>query len=313
MLYSFAAAAAVLAWVVNRLETTQSLALIVIFTIVLVIIGVYLSKVKAYEASEVSVVEQNAAYSFLVNISHKRRVFEVFLDGFLITLSYYGAFVLLFGPIEKTTDWDLFIRTLPLIVLIQLGSFLVAGVYRGLWRYTSVSDLVTFIKGVALGSGLSIIAVLLLYRFQYFSRAVFILDAMLLLLAVIASRMAFRLIRYAVPAAGGTTGRNVLIYGAGDGGEMVLRELNNNPSWEYRAVGFIDDDTLKKGKVVHGLTVHDGNGSLADLCRNKQVTEILIAARDMSPERLRTLRDAAREANVELKRAHLKIEPVDFG
>jgi UDP-GlcNAc:undecaprenyl-phosphate GlcNAc-1-phosphate transferase len=312
MLYGFAGAAAVLAWLVNRLETTQSLALIVLFIIVLVIIGVYLSKVKAYEVSEVEAIEKTGAYAFLVNISHKRRIFEVFLDGFLITLAYYGAFVLLFGPIEQTTDWDLFIRTLPLIVLIQLAAFLFAGVYRGLWRYTSLSDLMTFIKAVALGSGLSIIAVLLLYRFQYFSRAVFVLDALLLLLAVIGSRMAFRLIRYAIPASSTSPGRNVLIYGAGDGGEMVLRELQNNPGWEYKPVGFIDDDPLKKGKVVHGLTVYDGNGSLGDLCRKKDVVEILISARDLGPERLKSLRDASREAGVELKRAHLTIEPVDF-
>ncbi len=313
MLYAFAASAAVLAWLVSRLETTQSLALIVLFIIVLVIIGVYLSKVKAYEVAEGQAIEKTGAYAFLVNVSHKRRIFEVFLDGFLITLSYYGAFVLLFGPIEKTMDWDLFIRTLPLIVLIQLAAFLVAGVYRGLWRYTSLADLMTFIKGVALGAGLSIIAVLLLYRFQYFSRAVFVLDALLLLLAVIASRMAFRLIRYAIPAAAATPGRNVLIYGAGDGGEMVLRELHNNPAWEYKPVGFIDDDPLKKGKVVHGLTVFDGNGSLGELCRKKQVVEILISARDIGPDRLRSLRESSREAGVELKRAHLTIEPVDFG
>ena len=313
MLYAFAASAALLAWLVNRLETTQSLALIVLFIIVLVIVGVYLSKVKAYEVSEGETIEKTGAYAFLVNVSHKRRIFEVFLDGFLITLSYYGAFVLLFGSIEHTTDWDLFIRTLPLIVLIQLAAFLVAGVYRGLWRYTSLSDLMTFIKAVALGSGLSIIAVLLLYRFQYFSRAVFVLDALLLLVAVIASRMAFRLIRYAIPAAASSPGRNVLIYGAGDGGEMVLRELNNNPGWEYKPVGFIDDDPLKKGKVVHGLTVFDGNGSLGDLCRIKNVAEILISARDLPPERLKFLREASREAGVELKRAHLTIEPVDFG
>ena len=313
MLYAFAATAAVLAWFVNRLSTTQSLAVIVLFIIVLVIIGVYLSKVKAYEASDEAIVEQTAAYAFLVNVSHKRRIFEVFLDGFLITLSYYAAFVLLFGPIEQTPDWDLFIRTLPLLVLIKLGAFLVAGVYRGLWRYTSLSDLVTFVKGVALGSGLSIIAILLLYRFQYFSRAVFILDAILLLVALIASRMAFRLIRYALPDSPSSRGRNVLIYGAGDGGEMVMRELKNDASWDLKPVGFIDDDPLKKGKVVHGLAVFDGADSLADLCRRKDIAEILISARSISPERLKELRLFCDEMGVELKRAQLKIEPVEIG
>ncbi len=124
--------------------------------------------------------------------------------------------------------------------------------------------------------------------------------------------MAFRLIRHALPDEGGSRGRNVLIYGAGDGGEMVLRELKNNPAWEYKPIGFIDDDPNKKGKVVHGLTVFDGKLPLSRLCEEKHVTEILISARGLPPERLKELRDVCGSAGVELKRAYIKIEPVDF-
>lgn len=314
MLYAFAIAAAVLAWLVNQLRPLQSMALIVLFTIVLVIIGVYLSKVRAYDSDEEGeAVTESAMYAFLVNVSHKRRIFEVFLDGFLITLAYYGAFTLVLGAFEQTTNWDLFLKTLPLVVLIKLAAFLVVGVYRGLWRYTSVGDLLTFAKGVALGSGLSMLAILLLYRFQFFSRAVFIVDAMLLLLAVIGSRMAFRLIRQVLPAGSAAEGQNILIYGAGDGGEMVLRELKNNPEWKYRAVGFIDDDPLKNGKVMHGLVVMGGHDSLVDLCSKKDIAEVLISARNIPTERLKSIREACRDANVTLKRAQIKIEPVDFG
>lgn len=314
MLYGFALTAGVLAWLVSRLENTQSMALIALFVIVLVIIGVYLSKVKAYDASEeTQAVNENAMYAFLVNVSHKRRIFEVFLDGFLITLSYYGAFLLLFGSFERTSDWDLFLKTLPLLVLIKLASFLIVGVYRGLWRYTSVGDLITFTKGVGLGSVLSVLAILVLYRFQYFSRAVFVVDALLLLLAVIGSRMAFRLFRQILPNQALVEGQRVLIYGAGDGGEMVLRELNNNPEWQYIAVGFVDDDPLKTNKLMHGLKVYDGKLSLVDICNEKEISEVLISARDIGPERMKEIREACREANVTLKRAVIKIEPVDFG
>jgi len=314
MLYAFAVAAGFLAWLVSRLQNTQSMALIALFVIVLVIIGVYLSKVKAYDAREEDqAISENVMYAFLVNVSHKRRVFEVFLDGFLITLSYYGSFVLLFGSFENTTNWDLFLKTLPLLVLIKLGSFLVVGVYRGLWRYTSVGDLITFTKGVGLGSVLSVLAFLLLYRFQFFSRAVFILDALLLLMAVIGSRMAFRLFRQILPNQSASEGQNVLIYGAGDGGEMVLRELNNNPEWQYIAVGFVDDDPRKIDKVMHGLKVFDGRRSLVEICEEKEISEVLLSARNISSERLKEIREACREANVTLKRAVIKIEPVDFG
>lgn len=319
MLYGFAVAAGVLALLVSQIGPVKSFGLIGFFIVVLVILGVYLSKVKVYEGDdEKRAVEGSAVFAFLVNVSHKRRIFEVFLDAFLITLAYYSAFALFLGSIdglrsfEGSTNWGLFLKTLPLLVLIKLGSFLAVGVYRGLWRYTSVGDLITITKGVALGSILSVLAVLLLYRFEGFSRTVFFLDGVLLLLAVVGSRMAFRVIRQLLPLPVSGDGRKVLIYGAGDGGEMVLRELNNNPEWNYQPIGFIDDDPLKTDKVIHGLKVFDGNGTVADICRDKNIAEILISVRNMPPEKLKKIREICRDANVVLKRAQIKIEPVDF-
>jgi len=313
MLYAFAVIAGSLSLLVGQIGVIKSFAIIGFFTVVLVILGVYLSKVKVYEGEEEDqAVQENAVFAFLINVSHKRRIFEVFLDAFLITLAYYSSFALLFASFEASSNWDLFLRTLPLLILIKLGSFLVVGVYRGLWRYTSIGDLITFAKGGLLGSILSVLAILLLYRFQGFSRTVFIIDGVFLLLLVVGSRMAFRVIRQMLPPAVAPDGRRVLIYGAGDGGEMLLRELNNNPEWSYRAVGFIDDDPLKKDKVIHGLAVFDGNGTLADLCRQKDISEILISIRNLSPEQLKKIREICRDTNVILKRAQIKIEPIDF-
>ncbi|MEP6944324.1 MAG: glycosyl transferase [Acidobacteriota bacterium] len=313
MLYVFAIAAGALSLVVRRVELTESLALILIFTIVLVIIGVYLSKVRVYdETDEELAANNNAVFAFLVNFSHKRRIFEVFLDVALIALAYYTSFFLIFGPFEATVNWDLFLKSLPLLILFKLVAFLAVGMYRGLWRYTSVGDLVTFAKGVVLGSILSVLAILVLYRFVDYSRAVFVVDGMILLILLIGSRMAFRLIRIVIPQRSSDDSRNALIYGAGDGGEMILRELKNNPEWRYTPVGFVDDDPLKAGKVIHGLTVYAGNGSLPDLCRKKEISEILISVREFPPERLRTLRSMCRELDVTLKRARMTIEPVDF-
>jgi UDP-GlcNAc:undecaprenyl-phosphate GlcNAc-1-phosphate transferase len=103
-----------------------------------------------------------------------------------------------------------------------------------------------------------------------------------------------------------------LIYGAGDGGEMVLRELKNNPDWNRIPVGFIDDDPLKKGKVIHGLQVFDANGTLASVCSSKNVAEILISIREFSPAKLEAVKELCRRSEIELRRAEIKIEPVDI-
>ena len=93
---------------------------------------------------------------------------------------------------------------------------------------------------------------------------------------------------------------------------MVLRELTNNPEWKYIAVGFVDDDPLKLNKVIHGLRVYDADGQLADICREKQVEEILISVRDLPLEDLKRLRELCADTNVVLKRAIFRIEPVDL-
>ena len=313
MLYAFAAVAGGLSLLVSQVTLTQSLALVVFFTIVLVIIGVYLSQVKVYERTEEErAFQNNAVFAFLVDVSYKRRIFEVFLDALLVTLSYYVAYAILYGPIENTSNWNLFISTAPLLVILNLGSFLFVGVYRGLWRYTSIDDLITFAKGVVLGTVLSILSILLLYRFENFSRRVFVLDAVIMFIALVASRSAFRLIRHALPFKPAGEGRRVLIYGAGDGGEMILRELRNNFKWNYLPVAFLDDDPMKSNKVIHGLRVHDSNGSLLDLMQAENIQEVLISVRELPADKLEHLRSLCRDANIGLKRAQIRIEPVDF-
>lgn len=313
MLYALAVLAGVISLLVRELQPTQSIALIAIFVLILTIIGVYLSKVKVYAEQEEELALQNhAAFGFLLNLSHKRRVFEVSLDAILIALAYYGSYILIFGSFEKSENWMLFVKSLPILIVLKLFAFLLVGVYRGIWRYTSLRDLVTFAKAVALGSILSILALLFFYRFQFFSRAVFITEAMILFFALSSSRLAFRLFRQLLPMPGSSEGRRVLIYGAGDGGEMILRELKNNSDWNYKPIGFVDDDPLKKDKLIHGLRVFGGNGSLKSICRENEVEEILISSRKLSPKRLEKVREICREADVSLKRALLKIEPVDF-
>jgi UDP-GlcNAc:undecaprenyl-phosphate GlcNAc-1-phosphate transferase len=313
MLYGFAILAGVIALFMRELETSQSLALITVFTVILTIVGVYLAKVKVYEEQDEQLaLQNNAGFGFLVNLSHKRRIFEVIMDAILITLSYYAAHVLMFGSFENTTNWNLFIQTVPILIVVKLFAFLFAGVYRGIWRYTSIGDFITFFKGVFIGSILTVLMVLFFYRFQNFSRALFFLDGLILFSAISGSRMAFRLFRQLLPLPNMSEGRNVLIYGAGDGGEMLLRELTNNPEWEYTPIGFVDDDPLKKDKLIHGLRVYGGNGSLESICRQNDVQEILLSFRSISPERLKEVREICDGANVSLKRALIKIEPVDF-
>src|SRR5215216_1971291 len=227
MLYGFAALSGVLAILVQRARLDVSLAAIAGFTIVLTLIGVYLAGVKVYDKSEEEMaLKEKPLYAFLVDVSYKRRIFEVLLDVVLIILAYWSAYAINFPPASPA--WNLFMRTLPVLVFVKMSVFLVMGVYRGLWRYTGMSDLVVFAKAVIVSSVASVLMVLFVFRFEGFSRTVFATDAVLMFMFLAGSRLAFRLFRQLIPAANKHNGRRVLIYGAGDGGELLLRELRNN-------------------------------------------------------------------------------------
>src|ERR1044072_1350781 len=146
MLYGFAALSGVLAILVQRARLDVSLAAIAGFTIVLTLVGVYLAGVKVYDESEASALKDKPLYMFLVDLSYKRRIFEVLLDVVLVILSYWAAYAIRFPP--DSPAWALFIRTLPVLVFVKMGVFLAMGVYRGLWRYTSMSDLIVFVKEI---------------------------------------------------------------------------------------------------------------------------------------------------------------------
>ena len=309
MLYGLAALSGVLALFVQQVKLDVSLAAIAGFTILLTLLGVYLAGVKVYDDTDEAIAQRdNSPYAFLVDLSYKRRIFEVLLDVVLILLAYWCAYAVKFGALSGSTAWNLFLRTLPVLVFVKMASFLVMGVYRGIWRYTSLDDLIVFVKAVIISSVLSVLAVLFAFRFEGFSRTIFIIDAVLMFMFLAGSRMAFRLFRQVLPVTHSGEGRRVLIYGAGDGGELLLRELLNNRALKYSPVGFLDDDPSKQGKLIHGLKVYSGNGDLAAVCRKKDVDELLISSSMMSEERLRTVQDICRNQNIAVKRMRITIE-----
>jgi UDP-GlcNAc:undecaprenyl-phosphate GlcNAc-1-phosphate transferase len=309
LLYGLAALSGVLAVIVQRVKLDVSLAAIAGFTIVLTLLGVYLSGVKVYDKSETEeALKGKALYAFLVDVSYKRRIFEVFLDIVLIILAYWGAYAVKFGPFSGSPQWRLFLQTLPVVLFVKMASFLVMGVYRGLWRYTSIDDVLVFAKAVALSSIASVIIILFAFRFEGFSRAVFLIDPVLMFFFLAGSRMAFRLFRRVIPASANRNGRRVLIYGAGDGGELLLRELVNNRELELSPVGFIDDDPAKRGKLIHGLRVFGGNGDLGSICEQHQVDEVVISSLKMSDERIDEVVRCCSEKEIIVKRMRITIE-----
>src|SRR5499427_203842 len=311
MLYGLAGLSGLLAIMVRELKPDVSIAIVALFTLGLTLLGVYLAGVKGYdEEAQVRVDRDNALFAFLIDFSYKRRIFEVLLDVMLIALAYWSAYAIKFEPFSNSPAWKLFLRTLPVLVVVRLAAFLFFGVYRGIWRYTSMDDLITFAKAVGAGSIVSMTIVLFKFRFQGFSRAVFAIDALVMLLLLAGSRIAFRFFRKVLPSSAVSNGRRVLIYGAGDAGELLLRELLNNRELSYAPVGFMDDDATKQGKLIHGYRVFGGNGLLPAILSQHNVEQVLISTPRISAKRIAEIWGECEARNVELRRLSIRLEPI---
>jgi UDP-GlcNAc:undecaprenyl-phosphate GlcNAc-1-phosphate transferase len=237
-------------------------------------------------------------------------VFEVLFDLGLIILSYYLACLLSFGPLSQNGAWKPFVQVIPVLVAVKLATFLAMGVYRSLWRYLGIADLVLYAKAVVFGSALSALAVLFAFRFEGFSRVVFVLDGFILLTLLVASRVALRLFGRLLRPVEPTGHRRVLIYGAGDGGELVLHELLGNRSLGCSPIGFVDDDPLKERKVIHGLHVFGGNGALGRVLREQQTDEVIISSAKFPEDRVKQIRTECGKANVTLRRMRIQLEEI---
>jgi UDP-GlcNAc:undecaprenyl-phosphate GlcNAc-1-phosphate transferase len=302
MLYLFAAVTGTLALFVRQMKLGAGLTLIGVFALSFLFIGLYLGRVRVYEESRKP---SGMLVDAVSGFPYRRRIVEILLDFFLMVLAYYGAYLLRFEADVPPEQTAIFIKTLPLMIAIQIFLFLAGGVYRGIWRYVGVDDLATIAKSVAAGTTICSAIILFVYQMQGPSRAVFILNGLLLLVLVTASRLSFRLLaalivgrRKADPNA-----RPVLIYGAGDGGAMLVSELLNNPDYRYEPVGFIDDDADKTGKKLRGFQIF-GSHELPSLIRSHGVSEVLISSGKVPESKLNDLRGLG----VALKKMRIQIE-----
>lgn len=311
MFYTFALAAGSLAMLVRQAALDVSLGAIASFTLVLTFLGVHLARVRVYEEAESGAARPKALFAFLVDFSYKRRLFEVGLDVVLIVLAYYFAHALVLGPASEAAGWNLFFRSLPIALALKLASLLVGGVYRGLWRYSSLADVTAYVRGVALGSAATFVYISFL-GFRAVAVSVFIIDAMLLLLAVTTSRLAFRMMRKVLPPVDAIKGKRVVIYGAGDGGELLFRALLRDDNLHRVPVAFLDDDWRKGGRMLHGLPIGapNGAGSIAALCRGYNADELLVSTGKLPAARLRQVIEECEAAGVAVGRMTIAISPL---
>lgn len=208
----------------------------------------------------------------------------ILADIILLAISYFSAYVVRFEAHIGASELLVIKQTIVPILLCKLVVFYFFNLYRGMWRYTGIVDLLNVIKAVTVSSLIIVTVILMLSRFQGFSRSVFIIDAVFSLILIAGIRLVIRLLlsttTFSINKNGINTNehKKMIIIGAGDAGEKVAREIYDNPSMRYKIVGFVDDDKSKVGRQIHGIKVRGRVDDLKEIVKNEGVDEILIAA-----------------------------------
>lgn len=212
-----------------------------------------------------------------------RRMVVVMMHVAFISLSNYTAIWLRFDGEIPEVNWRPWVAAFPWIVLLRAATFIPFRLYSGLWRYTSLWDLRNIVIAVVTSS----IAAFALTRVPggAYPRSVFIIDAMLLICGLTGLRLTRRVLRELNWAQ--DQAKRVLVFGAGDAGEMIVRDMRVNSSYQADVVGFVDDDPLKRGMRIRGIPVLGSRQALPAIIERKKPDEILIAIPSARPEILR--------------------------
>jgi UDP-GlcNAc:undecaprenyl-phosphate GlcNAc-1-phosphate transferase len=250
-----------------------SLVLIPLLLIILSLFVAYLAHMKVVSTEQHL---PNGITRWIVNLTFKRRIFELIFDLLLIGVSYYLAFWTRYGLNMTTESMDLFLHSWPIILAIAYGSLYLMGVYKGVWRYIGINDLLRYVSATIISGGLSWLVIKLVFPNQLYTGDVFLLFSVYFLIGLAGSRSSFLFLdRFYVQQFSGVKRENVLLYGAEDAGEITLRWILRNPATGYSVVGFLDDDELKWGNNIHGVNILGGLNQLDQFIHDHQVSGII--------------------------------------
>ena len=203
--------------------------------------------------------------------------FILVLDSAAVLFSWWLAFQLRFDFRLPAGELENLLGAGLLVLFLRLTVFNYFGLYRGLYRYASLADLVAIVKAVACSQA-AIMLLILFVRHAHFPRSVLIIDPLMTLFLVGFIRFSIRATRsWRYGRAKREPGPRALIYGAGDLGESVLRDLRRGQKNTLNVVGFLDDDGAKWNHRIHGLPILGGRNLLPDILEDQKIDQVIVA------------------------------------
>jgi UDP-GlcNAc:undecaprenyl-phosphate GlcNAc-1-phosphate transferase len=240
------------------------------------------------------------------------RILRFFVDMGFIVLSYYLAFLLRFEGVLDPTIRQYCLATIPLVLSIKMGTFYLSGLYKGAWRYTSVSEVIKMLRAVMLGCFASALFLWAIPGFGVVSLSVLFIDFNLLFFLVTGARSSFRILQQ-LHVSDNHLGKKVLIFGVDKESIQALREFMNNPRLNLSPVGFIDEDERNKGKEISGYPILGTLDSLENIIEDHSISEVILTRNNIPEAKFHRLREICNDHHISLRRFQTRLEEISRG
>jgi UDP-GlcNAc:undecaprenyl-phosphate/decaprenyl-phosphate GlcNAc-1-phosphate transferase len=294
VLYVLAASFGSLGLVARFAGVWLSLLLAGVYLVITVLLGAFLAQVRIF--NPVQFAERSAALADrpVVNgmIMFKRELGEAALDFVLVCVAYLGAFVLHYGfpnpaapgPDPYAAIPGLLSASLAFVLVVKMSLLLMFQAYRGMWRYLGIADLMTLAKITALSSAVLVVFLPIVVSSAsrvIIPRSVLVIDFLLFTVLLIGSRVSFAALNDSFIRLQSRWQPHVLIVGAGDLGELVLRSIIRSRPALYRPVGFLDPDPATRNRTLHSVRVLGTPDDLASVTGQQDVDLVVLALAPM--------------------------------
>jgi UDP-GlcNAc:undecaprenyl-phosphate GlcNAc-1-phosphate transferase len=285
VLYAVSALFGMVAVTSNYIGGEVTLVLGALLLLGIVFFGIYLAQVRIYTETDFERISGEAGIVGKLVLGgswlYKRQVAEMVMDLTLVCVGLLTAYLLRFEGTLERRFVEQFAAVLPWVVSIKLATLFAMGAYRSIWRYMGPSDMLRLGVASTLGSILSAICVQVAFREEGgFPKAVFLIDWLVVTVLLVAARLSFVLIRDILARMRRRDLIRVVIVGAGDTGELVLRAMARSRTHAYRVIGFLDDDAGKRDRAIHGVRVLGPAASLPDVLSREAVDEVVLTTLD---------------------------------
>jgi len=231
----------------------------------------------------------------------KRILSIMAIDTVLINLAALTSYFMRFGKNISIEQIKIYLSMAVMVTAIKLCVFFAMGIYRIMWKYAGIDDIVTVFSAVCIANGI-IIVIIYLRQINQVPRSIYLICTLVDFVFIIGSRFSKYIIKHFINEENifYPRGKRVMIIGAGEAGGLIIQQIRNNISY-LKPVCIIDDNKAKKGRRLNGVPVVGNRNDIVRICEKKKIEQIIIAIPSITKEQLSDIIEKCQSTKCELK------------